>query len=110
EQSLTVDESPRWRSELGVQYRSLDAHYDYSRQQVQPVIESGEWVSASNDLGTQFGVTGSTTGLYGTQFAQLTDALGVEAGLRYDRQSYTGEHTTSPRVAASYALGRNTTV
>ncbi|HEY7894393.1 MAG TPA: TonB-dependent receptor [Gemmatimonadaceae bacterium] len=110
EQSATVDESPRWRTELGAQYRSLDAHYDYSRQQVQPVIESGEWVAASNDLGTQFGVTGSTTGAYLTQFAQLTDALGVEAGLRYDRHSYTGEHMTSPRIAASYALGRNTTV
>src|SRR6185312_13940038 len=110
EQSVTVDESPRWRTELGAQYRSLDAHYDYSRQQVEPLVESGKWVSASNDLGTQFGVTGSATGLYASQFAQLTDALGVEAGLRYDGQSYTGEHTTSPRVAASYALGRSTTV
>ncbi len=110
QQSVTVDESPRWRTEVGAQYRSLDAHYDYSREQAQPVVESGEWVTASNDLGTQFAAQGSTTGLYATQFARLTAALGIEAGLRYDRQSYTGEHMTSPRVAASYTLGSNTTM
>ena len=34
----------------------------------------------------------------------------MEAGVRYDRQSYTGEHMISPRVAASYALGSRTTL
>lgn len=110
EQSVTVDESPRFRTEIGAQYRSLEAHYAYARQQAEPMVEAGEWVTASNDLGTQFDVHGSTSGVYATQVAQVTHALGIEAGLRYDRQSYTGEHMTSPRVAAAYAIGANTTV
>jgi hypothetical protein len=110
QQSVTVDESRRFRTEAGLQYHSLRADYDYDRQQALPVVESGEWVEASNDLGTRFLARGTTLGAYATQFAQLTGALGIEAGVRYDRQSYTGEHMISPRFAASYALGAGTKV
>ena len=110
QQSVTVDESPHLRTEVGAQYRSLEAQYTYARQQALPVVEAGTWVTDSNDLGTGFSAHGTTLGAYATQFAQLTPSLGVEAGVRYDRQSYTGEHTISPRIAASYALGSRTTL
>ena len=110
QQSATIDESPHLRTEAGVQYRSLHAQYAYGRQQALPVVEAGEWVTDSNDLGTRFTTHGTTLGTYITQFAQLSQSLGIEAGLRYDRQTYTGEHTLSPRIAAAYALGGRTTL
>ncbi|HKT08687.1 MAG TPA: TonB-dependent receptor [Gemmatimonadaceae bacterium] len=110
QQSVTVDESPRLRTEAGAQYRSLQAQYNYARQQALPVVEAGEWVTDSNHLGTRFTAHGATLGAYLTQFAQVTHSLGIEAGLRYDKQSYTGEHMTSPRVAAAYALGGRSTL
>lgn len=110
QQSVTVDESPRFRTEAGMQYRSLQAQYEYGRRQALPVVEGGQWVTDSNDLGTRFTTHGTTLGTYVTQFAQVTHALGVEAGLRSDRQTYTGEHMLSPRVAAAYAIGGRTTV
>lgn len=110
QQSVTVDESPRFRTEAGIQYRSLQAQYEYGRQQALPVVEGGQWVTDSNDLGTRFTTHGTTLGTYVTQFAQVTRALGVETGLRYDRQTYTGEHVLSPRVAAAYAIAGRTTL
>ncbi|HEX6814696.1 MAG TPA: TonB-dependent receptor [Gemmatimonadaceae bacterium] len=110
QQSVTVDESPRFRTEAGMQYRSLQAQYEYGRRQALPVVERGQWVTDSNDLGTRFTTHGTTLGTYVTQFAQVTHALGVEAGLRSDRQTYTGEHMLSPRVAAAYAIGGRTTL
>jgi len=110
QQSVTVDESSRFRTEAGAQYRSLRAQYEYGRQQALPVVEAGKWVTDSNDLGTRFTTHGTTLGAYVTQFAQVTRSLGVEAGLRYDKQSYTGEHTSNPRVAAAYAIGGRTTL
>ncbi|MFC1660950.1 TonB-dependent receptor domain-containing protein [Gemmatimonadota bacterium] len=48
--------------------------------------------------------SGSQAGAYLASRLQVTDGLTVEAGLRYDRQSHTGEHQVSPRIHAAWQL------
>ncbi|MCK5651733.1 MAG: TonB-dependent receptor, partial [Gemmatimonadetes bacterium] len=54
--------------------------------------------------------SGSEAGGYLASRFQLTEALTVETGLRYDRQSHTGEQQISPRINAALRLTRGTTL
>jgi hypothetical protein len=53
---------------------------------------------------------GSEVGVYLAGRLKLTEALTVESGLRYDRQSHTGEHQVSPRIQAAWELRPGTTL
>lgn len=110
EQAWTIDAGPRLHTEIGAQYRALLARYAYDRQEMQPVVRGRAWAQQSNDLDTAFALRGNTAGVYVTQHADVTRRLALDAGVRYDRQSYTGEHEVSPRAAASYAIDGRTSV
>jgi hypothetical protein len=109
-QDWTASVGPHWRTTFGASFRDLAAQYAYAREQLLPEVQSHEWVTRANDYDTRFDTHGNTVGAYLSQFVQPTAALSLEAGIRYDRQSYTGEHTLSPRAALSYAIDARTSV
>lgn len=61
-----------------------------------------------HDTRFQIGRTGTTLGTYISGRFSPLDPLTVEAGLRYDRGSYTGDRDLSPRLNALWALAYNT--
>ena len=109
-QNWTITAGPRWRTTFGAEFRKLAAQYAYARQQTLPEVQAHEWVKQANDYDTRFDTRGNTVGAYLSQFVQPVAALSLEAGIRYDRQSYTEEHTLSPRAALSYTIDARTSV
>lgn len=52
---------------------------------------------------------GTAYNLYVADRYQIFDPLVIEVGLRWDRQTWVGEHQFSPRVNLMYSLGERTT-
>jgi hypothetical protein len=91
----------------GAGVKWLDADYEYLGRWTDPTGGS-ETGSADRDLvldpfGIQFGA-------YVSGRFQPVRPLRFEIGIRWDRQSYTGEHQVSPRVSVVQDLGQSSRI
>ena len=103
-----------WRSarmilKWGVDLRRGATDYDYFRASFSYVPNLSDptgpdWWPRHDTVKVATSRSGFTAGAYLANRMRLTEALTVEAGLRYDRQSHTGEQQISPRINAAFQL------
>lgn len=96
--------------DVGTQLHHLAARYDYAREAERPRVYSGIWVHDAIANDAQLTPGGTAVGVYVAPRMRLTTALTLETGVRYDRESWLGDGTVSPRASLSYSLGERTTV
>jgi outer membrane receptor for ferrienterochelin and colicin len=95
----------RW----GFDLRRGRSEYDYFRARFSYVPNftdptGPDWWAQHDTLEVVTSRTGYTAGAYLADRLRITEFLTLEAGLRYDRQSHTGEQQLSPRLNASLQL------
>jgi len=98
-----------WR--FGFRYRQLEGHFDYHIDSVRQsdFANSGAPFTLNRHITTTR--DGDEIGVYATYRFQPMDSLILEAGLRWDKQTYTdtsGETQTSPRLNGLLRLGERT--
>ena len=93
----------------GFDAKRLEASYDYANTLV---LErgSGGAVTRADTTRAAPSPSGTELGVYGALRLRPLAPLVVEGGARYDRQSYTGDATVSPRVNASLTLPDGTSL
>jgi len=108
---LGIELSDRAMLKAGVDVRRLHADYGYSSltstqvltPQGEPAILVGRVAVDEDNVGTQLGA-------YLAARARPMDRLSVEAGLRYDRVTHTGDENVAPRLLAAFDAGPRTTL
>jgi outer membrane cobalamin receptor len=108
-QDWTLDLAERLLVKWGVDFKYYDAEYNYFSTK-RRVRSTDPPLIATDTTDVDLDPSGTTIGLYLSNRFQPTAALTVEPGLRYDRNSFTGDDLLSPRLNAAYALGRQTYV
>ena len=106
-QSWNLQAGDRNFLKAGFEIRRFDAQYDYFGFRdfesplalVRPEPREGTFVLRDRFVDDHVGA-------YASDRFRPLDSLTVEAGLRYDRQSLSGEGVWSPRVNAAWRLGR----
>jgi hypothetical protein len=109
-QDWTLGVSDRTELDVGAQLQHLAARYDYARESVRPRVYAGIWVRDASSNGVHLAPAGTAMGIYVAPRVRPTAALTLEAGVRYDRESWVGEGGLSPRAALTYALDERTTL
>ncbi len=96
---------------LGFDVIRQEAVYDYvsSTTLVDPDSPTDP-LPPVTEVNTHLEPSGTSFSLYAADRLQLADPLIVEFGLRWDRQSWVGEHQLSPRVNLRYAVTDATTL
>ena len=84
---------------FGFQVRPLEAEYRYT---------SGPAGDPAGATAYRLEPSGTSLGLYAAHRAALTDRFAAEMGLRWDRQTYTGDSQYSPRLNALWRAGDRT--
>jgi hypothetical protein len=103
--------SERWLHQVGVEWRTLSADYDYSSRSVfepgYPAPQSPGQVTTRNEAPQP---SGHHTAAFATSRVRVTDRLAAEVGLRWDEQTYGYESDDqwAPRVNLAYELGDRT--
>lgn len=95
---------------FGGDVRSGDADYTYYKRQADYTVRNGVVVRPADSIGAVIAPSGTSTGAYIAQRVRPWQRLTLEAGLRWDRQSYTKETEWSPRVNAALNLPGATTL
>ncbi len=86
----------------GFDLKSLHADYDYfNRERVDVGAVPYDTITANTNP------TGRKLGFYFANRARLLKSLTIEAGVRYDDNSYTADRNFSPRLNLAYMIGRN---
>jgi outer membrane receptor protein involved in Fe transport len=107
--------SDRSMLKWGIEAKRGSADYDYYRwmKYWEPNTtdpQAPDWALRHDNLWVATERSGNELGAYVAGRVQPLSRLTLEAGLRYDRQSYTGEQQLSPRVNAALALAPRTSL
>ncbi|MDH4034280.1 MAG: TonB-dependent receptor, partial [candidate division Zixibacteria bacterium] len=95
----------------GVDFRSLDASYDYFAAEDQLFVdETGQIEERIDSTEVVMESSGERIGGYLANRFRLFPQLTTELGVRYDHVSYSGDDNFSPRVNAVYTLGERTSL
>jgi hypothetical protein len=94
----------------GAEVKRLTGSYDYQGWFDQPVVRNDSFVVARDTTDAALRPAGSALGAWLALRFQPVAPLTIEAGLRWDRQSYTAEHTLAPRLNLAWSLTRRTTL
>ena len=92
----------------GYEFKSAEAHYDYSLSRVRYALSDGVLGTETLAIDTHVKPTGNQAGAYISPRFQPWAALIVEPGIRFDHESWTGDSSWSPRFNASYTMGHTT--
>jgi hypothetical protein len=108
-QDWQLRQSARMLLRWGFDLRRGRSEYDYFRAKFSYVPNftdptGPDWWARHDTLEVVTSRTGYTVGAYLADRMRITESLTLEAGLRYDRQSHTGEQQFSPRLHASLQL------
>lgn len=95
---------------FGLAVQSLSGSYDYFSAVDRDTVRNDSLIVLRDTVAAVLAPSGTTIGAHVALRVQPVNPLTVEAGLRWDRQTYVGENETSPRLNASWRLGRATTV
>ena len=109
-QDWSIELGSRALLKLGGVVRRDAASYDYSRVSRRQVAENHAIVTRADSSTVVIDPAGDRYEAYFAQRVRPVDALTVEAGVRYDRATHTGDAIASPRVNASWQPARGTTV
>lgn len=93
---------------FGFDFKAQVANYSYHSATRRFVIEGDSLVAQFDTLNVVTDPTGEELGLYITNRYRIWDPLTVELGLRYDRQTWSGDSDLAPRLNLNLALGRTT--
>ena len=74
------------------------------------VVQNGTSIAHVDTVAVNASPSGNTLGAYLSARVHPMQPLTVEAGARYDRVSWTGDRSVSPRLNAALALGPSTTL
>jgi outer membrane receptor protein involved in Fe transport len=97
----------------GAEARWGNADYEYRRWEEVWIPNDSDptrpdWTQSFDNLRVDTRPTGRDLGVYLASRAQPLEELTMEAGLRYDHQSYTDENQMAPRFNAAYRLDQRT--
>ncbi|MFC1492820.1 TonB-dependent receptor domain-containing protein [candidate division KSB1 bacterium] len=97
----------------GYEYKNLSTDYNYSNRKVGWTAYYGNqggliWESSIDSTNIGKSVSGDESAYYLSGRIRLMKPLIIETGIRYDRQSYIGKSTVSPRLNVSYSITENT--
>lgn len=107
-QDWSLSISDRHALAWGFDLRRVKSTYDYASYGMvrDPIMSGGEIQITERDL--MLDPEGDTYGLYTTDRFRLLDDLVVEAGLRWDRQTYLEDDQFSPRLSVLWELNDRT--
>ena len=110
-QDWTVDLSDQVAFRTGLLVNRLLAHYDYDNFTSTLVVQpDGELVGIPDSVDTRLDPDGTEVEAYGAFRFRPVPWATVEAGIRYDRRSYTGDSDLSPRFSALLKMTDRTTL
>lgn len=92
----------------GFEAKASDSRYDYALSRQESVVIGGRQTTVSRTVNQALRPDTDNLGAFVSTRVQPWDALVVEPGLRFDRQTITRESNTSPRLNAALTLGRAT--
>lgn len=102
-QDWVFDASPRMSLTFGGEARGEAADYDYGRFAVNRArLGTSIVVLDSAAFGVEREIDGTRTGAYASLRTRPVGPLTLEAGLRADRHSWTGQSTVAPRFSARW--------
>ncbi len=108
-QDWTIELGPRNVLRAGFDVVRQEATYDYgSISTLQDPDSPGEPLPPISVIDIQVEPEGTAYSLYLADRLQIIDPLVVELGLRWDRQTWIGDHQLSPRVNLMYTLNGRT--
>lgn len=108
-QDWTIEISPRNVFKTGFDIVRQEAVYDYlSVSTLQDPDSPTEPLPPVTVVDTHLDPEGSAYSVYVADRLLIIDPLIIEIGLRWDRQTWIGEHQLSPRVNLMYALNDRT--
>jgi outer membrane receptor protein involved in Fe transport len=110
-QDLGIELHERAMLKLGWEGRRLWTEYDYSGQTWTPVLDADRLpVLRRDSSGVSLEREGSQIAAYAAARVRPWDKLTMEAGIRYDRVTHSGDEDVAPRLAAALELDSATTV
>jgi len=108
-QDWNWDISERFIMKTGFELKQLNGDYDYDYNLLDVRINSMDsLISLSNGVTVNTKPEGQQTSAYISGKFRLLLKLFLEAGIRHDYASYSGDNLFSPRVSVSYSFSRNT--
>ena len=112
-QDWTLLASDRLMVRWGFDVRHGSAAYDYSRWRLDFVPNTVDplgpaFTPVVDSLAVVANPSGTQAAFYVSNRLRLGERLTTEVGVRYDRQSHTGDNTVSPRIGAALQLGPRT--
>ena len=109
-QDYTFQRSARLLVDWGFDLRALNARYNWLNSVTQnpdnPTPDTTGFYPRVTRRARR--ADGKTAGAYISNRIRIIDPLTIEAGLRYDRASYTGDRDWSPRLHAMYRVADRT--
>jgi hypothetical protein len=95
---------------FGGEFKSGDASYDYRLYRELWSLTDGNLSTITRTVNTTLRPEGDYAAAYIAPRLQPWGPLIIEPGVRFERHSYTGDSTWSPRLNASLELGPRTTI
>jgi outer membrane receptor for ferrienterochelin and colicin len=95
---------------IGGEFKSGEANYDYALSRELWSLSNGNLSTVTRTVNTTLRPDGDYAAAYLAPRLQLWAPLIIEPGVRFERHSYTGDSTWSPRINASLELGPRTTL
>ena len=105
DQDWSHEHSDRLLVKWGVGAKWLDAEYSYAVRTTDLSAPSGQATAGPSSRELILEPTGQQLAAYAAGQFRPVASLQIEAGLRWDRQTYTGGNQLSPRLSLVQALG-----
>jgi hypothetical protein len=102
--SLTLNDRTLMRT--GIEAKVSSGRYDYHLSRQQSLVSQGQLVTVGFPVHATLSPDSDSVGGFASVRFQPVDALVVEPGLRYDRQTITHDSHASPRFNAALTAGR----
>ncbi len=110
-QDWSYEASKKFFLKLGVDVKRLDATFSYSRNVRNEFVTADQMLTYQVDsLDVHRTQGGHQLGSYLSSRLQIFNPLALEAGLRYDYSSYTGDKLWSPRVGMVFSFSNATSL
>jgi len=104
---ITVGGNDRHIPRLGVDLKWARTEYDFFRR-IRLAPEPGSNVVSFETESSLLSPDGIELGLYAGDKMRLSERVAVDAGIRFDRQSYTGDSRISPRAGIAFTADEKT--
>ena len=110
-QTWTFQRAPRHLTRWGVEARSYDASFDYTREQEPELVVLAPF-APPRETHVRFEdvLRGEHYGVWASDRFTVGERLTAELGLRYDHHTATGDDLLSPRVNLAWRLGERSVV